>query len=356
MSEERDSQALRRWFTIGIVIVVLWAIWLIVRPMAMPIAWAAMLAFLLHPLHQRLTERLGKRPIVSAGLLTALTPIAIFAPLSMLGFAFAEEIGTLAEQLQRNPDLLNLSNWLDASRHPRIAALFAWVENRIDMQSMDLHTYISSNLRDWVGALASRSGQLALNIAGTTLKFFLMLFILFFMLRDGANWFGRLASLLPLAADRSEELFSRLGKVTRAVVYGCGVTAAVQGTLVGIGYALAGLTGPVVFGVMATVSALLPFGGAALVWVPGALYLLGSGQVGWGIFMLVWGGIISISDNFIRPMIISRYTPVPTLLVFLGVIGGVAAFGLIGFIAGPVILVLATELLRFAEGSLARSD
>ena len=72
--------------------------------------------------------------------------------------------------------------------------------------------------------------------------------------------------------------------------------------------------------------------------------------------MLVWGGVVSISDNFVRPMIISRYTPVPTLLVFLGVIGGVAAFGLIGFIAGPVILVLATELLRFAEGSLTRSD
>jgi predicted PurR-regulated permease PerM len=72
--------------------------------------------------------------------------------------------------------------------------------------------------------------------------------------------------------------------------------------------------------------------------------------------MLVWGGVISVSDNFIRPLIIQRYTPVPTLLVFLGVIGGITAFGLIGFIVGPVILVLATELLRFAEGSLARSD
>ena len=75
-----------------------------------------------------------------------------------------------------------------------------------------------------------------------------------------------------------------------------------------------------------------------------------------GIFLLFWGGVVSISDNFIRPMIISRYTPVPTLLVFLGVVGGVGAFGPIGFIIGPVILVLATELLRFAEGSLTRSD
>ena len=81
-------------------------------------------------------------------------------------------------------------------------------------------------------------------------------------------------------------------------------------------------------------------------------YLLATGSVGWAIFMLAWGGVVSVSDNFIRPMIISRYTPVPTLLVFLGVIGGVSAFGLLGFILGPVILVLATELLRYTEGSI----
>jgi predicted PurR-regulated permease PerM len=188
------------------------------------------------------------------------------------------------------------------------------------------------------------------------LRFFLMLFILFFVLRDGGLWFGRIAALLPLTGERSNALFTRLGKVLRAVVYGCGLTALAQGALVCIGFAIAGLSGPVVFGVLAAVLALLPFGGAALVWVPGVLYLLGTGQIGWAIFLAIWGGVVSVSDNFIRPMIISRYTPVPTLLVFLGVIGGVSAFGLIGFIMGPVILVLATELLRYAEGSLRTGD
>ena len=183
-----------------------------------------------------------------------------------------------------------------------------------------------------------------------------MLFILFFILRDGTVWFSRLASLLPLDAGHRKALFTRLGKVLRAVVYGCGLTAIVQGTLVAIGFAITGLSGPVVFGVLATLLALLPFGGAAVVWVPGVLYLFATGHVGLGIFLLAWGGVVSISDNFIRPMIISRYTPVPTLLVFLGVVGGVGAFGPIGFIIGPVILVLATELLRYAEGSLKRSD
>jgi len=91
-----------------------------------------------------------------------------------------------------------------------------------------------------------------------------------------------------------------------------------------------------------------------VIWVPGVLYLAATGKVGWAIFLLAWGGVVSVSDNFIRPLIISRYTPVPTLLVFLGVIGGVGAFGPLGFILGPVILVLATEMLRFAEGTASR--
>jgi len=90
--------------------------------------------------------------------------------------------------------------------------------------------------------------------------------------------------------------------------------------------------------------------------VPGVLYLFATGSIGFGVFLVLWGLVVSVSDNFIRPVIISRYTPVPTLLVFLGVVGGVGAFGPIGFIIGPVILVLATELLRYAEGSLARGD
>ena len=112
---------------------------------------------------------------------------------------------------------------------------------------------------------------------------------------------------------------------------------------------MAGLPGPVVFGVLAAVFALLPVGGTGLVWVPGTLWLLAQDSIGWALFLLGWGVFVSVVDNFIRPALISHQTPVPTLLVFLGVIGGVAAFGFIGFVFGPVLLVLATEVLRFAE-------
>jgi predicted PurR-regulated permease PerM len=352
----RDRRILRRWFAIGVVLLVLWAVWLILRPLITPIAWAAVLAFLLYPLQQQLTRRLGDRRGAAAGILTGLTPVAIFVPLTLIGIAFAHQVTELAASLQQNRDVFALSRWLDPAQHPTIARWAGWAAQRFNIQVADLQGYVHEGAQKWAGTVARSSGALFLNTAGMLLRFFLMLFILFFMLRDGALWFERLSRLLPLAPGKRDALFTRLGKVLRAVVYGCGLTALVQGALVCIGFAIAGLSGPIVFGVLASVMALLPFGGAALIWAPAVVYLLVTGSIGWAIFMLVWGGVVSVSDNFIRPIIISRYTPVPTLLVFLGVIGGVAAFGLLGFVVGPVILVFAIELLRYAEGSIARSD
>ena len=356
MAEESNSRTLRRWFTAAAVIILVAAAWLILKPLALPIAWAAILAFLLSPLQSRLSSAFRGRRTLAASLLTALTPIAIVAPLTLVSIAFGQQVLAISDTLQKNPDLFNLASWLDAAQHPGIAGGATWASTHLNLHFPDVQTWLHSGVQSWAGALAKSGGIVFLATAGVLLQFFLMLFILFFVLRDGALWFQRVAALLPLSRSQSSVLFTRMGKVLRAVVYGCGLTALVQGLLVCIGFVITGLSSPIVFGVLASLLALLPFGGAALVWVPGVLYLLATGSVGWAIFLLVWGVLVSVSDNVIRPAVISRYTPVPTLLVFLGVVGGVAAFGLIGFIIGPVILVLATELLRYAEGSLARID
>ncbi len=354
MDNPVSNSLLQRWLTAAVILLVLLAVWLVLRRLISPIAWAMVLAFLMHPLQRQLTRKLGNRPSAAAGILTGLTPIAIFVPLTLLGLAFAQQVAALAASVEGGNSLFDVARWFDPEAHPRIAGAAAWVAERFDLRLADVQQHLSQGVRDSMGLIARSSGAVVLGTAGALLRFFVMLFILFFMLRDGARWFTRAATLIPLDRQRRHALLTRLGKVLRAVVYGCGLTALVQGTLVGIGFAIAGLPGFVVFGVLAAVSGLLPFGGAALVWAPAVLYLLAMGKYGWAIFMLVWGGLVSTSDNFIRPVIISRYTPVPTLLVFLGVIGGVGAFGLMGFILGPVILVLAVELFRFAEGSLGR--
>jgi predicted PurR-regulated permease PerM len=268
MAEATDSRILRRWFAVAVVVVVVFAIWLVLRPFAMSIAWAAILAFLMFPAQIWLTRRLKGRAALAAGILTALTPIAIFTPLSLLALSFIQQIGALGTALQQNPDLFDVSQWLDPAQNPRVAAAAAWLSARLDVRVADMPEYLRQGVQQWASTVARSGGHAVLNAAGMLLRFFLMLFVLFFILRDGPKGFARLAALLPLAPHKREALFTRLGKVLRAVVYGCGLTALAQGALITIGFAITGLSGPIVFGVLAAVLALLPFGGAALVWVP----------------------------------------------------------------------------------------
>ena len=119
-------------------------------------------------------------------------------------------------------------------------------------------------------------------------------------------------------------------------------------SLVGIAFLIAGLSSPLVFGVLAALAALLPFGGTALIWGPAAIVLGVQGRWGAMIFMLVWGAVlVSLVDNVVRPMLVSGRAAVGTLTVFIGVLGGIAAFGAIGLFLGPVVLALIIALIRF---------
>jgi predicted PurR-regulated permease PerM len=192
---------------------------------------------------------------------------------------------------------------------------------------------------------------------GTTVAFLLMLFLLFFMLRDGRQMLQRLGNLVPIDRAHREQLLALIANTTRAVVYGSGLTALLQGLLIGIAFAIVGLPSPVVFGVLAALFSLLPAGGTAFVWIPATLALAGMGRSGAALFMLAWGGFVSIVDNFIRPLLVSKQAHVSTLAVFVGVIGGAAAFGGVGLVVGPVVLTLVSALLRFAEEKrLGQSD
>ena len=207
-----------------------------------------------------------------------------------------------------------------------------------------------------LGTAASLGGGVVAGAVGSFVGFFLMLFLLFFMLRDGPAMLQRLTQLVPLEGQRREALLKLVGNTTRAVVYGTVLTALLQGVLVAIGFAIAGVPSPVVFGVLAALLALLPVGGAAVVWVPGVVWLIATQGWGWAIFLAIWGAVVSLSDNFLRPVLISNHAPVSTLAVFIGVIGGASAFGGVGIIIGPVLLTLISALVHFADGTVNSTD
>jgi predicted PurR-regulated permease PerM len=204
--------------------------------------------------------------------------------------------------------------------------------------------------------LASLGGKVFLGAVGTVFGFVLMVFLLFFIIRDGAGMWRTLRDLIPMTRQQKNKLFDHLAAVTRALVYGTGMTALIQGTLVGISFLIVGLPSALVFGVIAALAALLPFGGTALVWIPAAIVLAAQGRWWATLFMLVWGGLlVSLVDNVVRPMLVSGRAPVSTLTVFIGVLGGISAFGAIGLFLGPVVLSLIIALLQFAI-ELRRSE
>jgi predicted PurR-regulated permease PerM len=331
-----------------------YALTLIFAPFVGPLAWAAFLAFLLYPLNLRLRRRFSGRGI-AAGVLTVLAPVTILLPLSALSIDFVTQISALLQKLQKSAAELDIKSFSDLQQFPWIARINVWLEAHAGVSAEQIQSWLVSGTREVLQRAATLSGGFFLGALGSLLGFAVMLFLLFFFLRDGDGMLARARRLIPLDDERKERLFRQLSGVTRAIVIGTSVTAMLQGVLIGIGFTIARLPSPVVFGVLAALLSMLPVGGAAFVWGPAAIWLFVSGRWGYGIFMLAWGILLSGLDNVLRPMLISGRARISALAVFIGVLGGISAFGSIGIIAGPVVLSLALALIEFAEESRSRT-
>jgi predicted PurR-regulated permease PerM len=339
-----------RVFALFVAAVLGYALILIFAPFIGAMTWAAFLAFLLYPLNFRLRRRFAGRA-VAAGVLTLLAPVVILLPLSALSIDFVAQISTLLQKLQQSATALDIKSLSDLQQFPWIARINVWLEVHSGVSAEQIQSWLVSGTREVLRRAASMGGGFFLGALGSLLGFAIMLFLLFFFLRDGDAMLARARRLIPLDEVRKERLFRQLSGVTRAIVVGTSVTALLEGVLIGVGFTIASLPSPVVFGVLAALLSMLPVGGAAFVWGPAVIWLFIDGRWGFGIFMLAWGLLISGLDNVLRPMLISGRARISALAVFIGVLGGISAFGTIGLIAGPVVLSLALALVEFAEES-----
>jgi predicted PurR-regulated permease PerM len=314
--------------------------------------WAAFLAFLLYPLNLRLRRRFAGKA-AAAGVMTILAPLVILLPLSALSIDFAAQISALLQRLQKSAAELDIKSLSDLQQFPWIARINLWLEVHSGISAEQIQSWLVSGTREVLRRAASMGGGFFLGALGSLLGFAIMLFLLFFFLRDGDIMLARVRRLIPLDEVRKERLFRQLSGVTRAIVIGTSVTALMEGVLIGVGFTIASLPSPVVFGVLAALLSMLPVGGAAFVWGPAVIWLFVDARWGFGIFMLAWGVLISGLDNVLRPLLISGRARISALAVFIGVLGGISAFGAIGLIAGPVVLSLALALVEFAEESRA---
>ncbi|MEP6993668.1 MAG: AI-2E family transporter [Acidobacteriota bacterium] len=352
----KDDRFAARVFNLAVVVLLGYALLRIFRPFFGPIVWAALLAFLMFPLNSRLRRRLRERRGLAALLLTLAVALTIVIPVVVGTVAFAKQAVELGQNLSGLAQRNRIAGIDDVLKLPWIGSAVAWLQKYASVDADQIQAWALQGTRTAVEFLLLRGRDVLLGTLGIFGDLILTLFVLFFFLRDGDVAARRLRDLLPMDPARKAKLDRHLQDVARAVVFGTVVTALVQGALIGIGFWVTGLPSPVVFGTVATIASFIPFVGIGLVWLPAALYLLATDALWKAIFMGIWGGLVAgTADNFLRPLLVSGKAEMGTLTVFFGVLGGLAAFGMVGLFLGPVILALALALIEFAEEGKARA-
>jgi predicted PurR-regulated permease PerM len=337
-----------RAFALVALLVIGYLLYLVLAPFFAPIGWALFIAFLIHPLHAWLTRKLRGRASVSAGLLTIATFFVVIGPLTALGAAFGVQVGALARHAKAFAVEHKPADLSDLASFPVIGPAAVWLQETAGVSLAQMQAWAAEAAQTLLNALGALGRVAFLGALGTVVGFALMLFMLFFAIRDGRHMLETARALLPATDKDKTRLFAHLGSVTRALVYGSGVTALAQGALVAIGFAGVGLPSPVVFGVIAALAALIPLVGTPVVWVPAVIVLAAQDRWYAALFMALWGGFVVTIDNFLRPWLVSGRAQIGALTVFIGVLGGVSAFGPIGVFFGPLVLALAIALVRFS--------
>jgi predicted PurR-regulated permease PerM len=307
----------------------------VLQPFLASLAWAVIFAMMFHPVYLQLAERLGTNR--AALLTTIMATVLIVGPAVLIVSVFAREVPQVLEYLKGvsvTPDQVQEIWNVVRSRSP--------VELPADPTSM-----LREGAQRALTFLAPRAGVVVADVLATLAALIIMLFALFFLLRDGHTLGRQVRELLPLPEKERDRMLTETRDLVIASVGAGLAVAAAQGLIGGLAFAILGLNAPVIWGVIMAMTSLIPLVGAALVWLPASLWLLLSGEVVRGIILLVIGGAgISLVDNILRPLLLSGRTSASGLVVFLGLLGGVAAFGFVGLVLGPIVLVTAGSLLR----------
>jgi predicted PurR-regulated permease PerM len=328
----------------------LYQLYLVLAGFLAPIIWAAILAMLFFPLYLIVLRWCRGRETVAALTLTLLVTLVIVLPTISLSSVITRESASLYAQLSEWVSSGELNQTVERLRASRIGRLF----ERAQGYEIDWSAAARSTVDAVSAVVVTQVTSVARNVAVFLLDFTIMLFTLFFLFRDGERMYLRLRDLIPLDAVHKDAIFAGLYQTLSAVTQGMVATALAQGLLTWVALWGLGLPYTAFLGVLAGFLSLVPFVGAAGVWVPCTIYLFAVGEVVRAIILLVYGSlIISMVDNVLRPLLIGGQTRLPTLFLFFGILGGVQVYGVLGIFLGPVLLAIVVAFVRIYQEQFA---
>lgn len=343
------------WFLVILTLIALGFAFVITRPFLYPLAAAIILAVVFHPAYQRILEWTKGKP-GKASLLSTLALLFLFGvPVFIIIVLVAKEAVTAANYLTRqSAEQGGFALFLTTVADRGLKFVGRW----IDVSKYDIRGAVTSHVQQ-VGVWVLGSGALILsNFASLIVESLIVLVVVFFLFRDGQRWIQQAEETVPLPPGQARKLFSNISDTIVANVYGIVSVGAAQGVLTGIALAIVGLQSALLLGLCAGFASVVPIAGTALVWVPAGLYLIFTGAVWKGIFVLVWGvAVVSTADNIIRPWVVGGKVELHPLVLVFSILGGVKAFGFLGLFLGPVsasvlwvLLGMIREEIRYGGG------
>ncbi len=322
---------------IGLLVLVTLAFFALLLDFLQPVFWAATLAVIFHPVHVQFLQVLKQRRTAASFLTLLVITVTVLIPAWFIAAAVVNEATALYARVQSGEiDLGKVINWARETL-PLINSFL----DSIGITPEEVTANISSAVltsSQYIGSLAVTAGQ---NVVRFSIMFLLMLYVLFFFIRDGDVLLEILIVALPFGDERERALLVKFAEVSRATIKGTLVIGLIQGGLGGLIFWILGIQGAVFWGVVMVILSLLPVVGASFVWIPAALLMIASGEYVSAIVLVVFGAlVIGLIDNILRPMLVGRDTRMPDYLILLSTLGGLTVFGPSGFVIGPVIAAL----------------
>ncbi len=322
---------------IGLLAVVTVAFFALLLDFLQPVFWATILAVIFHPVHVRFLKVLGQRRTLASFLTLLVIIVTVIIPTWFIASAVINEATALYGRIQSGEiDLGKVVDWARTSL-PAVNNFLDSIGVTPDEIDARLSSFALTSSK-YIGSLAVSAGQ---NVVRFSVLFLVMLYVLFFFIRDGDELLEMLIIAMPFGDDRERALLTKFAEVSRATIKGTLLIGLIQGALGGLIFWFLGIQGAVFWGVVMVILSLVPVVGASFVWIPAALLMLANGEYVDATVLVIFGVfVIGLIDNVLRPILIGRDTRMPDYLILLSTLGGITVFGPSGFVIGPIIAAL----------------
>jgi len=340
----------------GVVAISFYLFYRLLEPFLTPIIWAAVFVIIFYPLYSKLERRIKSGSIRSL-LMTALITIIIIGPVTYLGVALVQEAIVMLDQFKTWVDEGKFDAVFDYTHSPIYIMVKNKLDRYIDLSEIKPKILIENSLKSVSKIALNQSTQVIANAGRVIFQFFLMIFFMFFLFRDGEQLFHQIQSVIPMSRDKKNLTVRHLKNVIESTMYGGVVVALIQGLLGGALFAILGVPSPVFWGAVMAFLAFIPILGPFLVYIPAGLILIVTGQYLQGIILIAVGIIVvSQIDNILRPLLVSGKTGMHTMLLFISIMGGISMFGLLGIVLGPFIAAVFVSMFDVFRFKLAEDE